>query len=173
VRKNRLIWRKAFHVKLFIWECAHSGPKRNLQIRVSWLDGNFWTIIKMSAEIAPYHWLTISVIVINAGSVLSWAFNYGEKQTHRIYAIKHFPQYLIMIIERRMNVILFVLLNNYKLWYYDTYINSVILVSNKITCNTRHVKLCHFISIIEVFLKFNSKSHCIRDMSIFSRTTTY
>lgn len=40
--------RTAFHVELFICERARSSPTRNLQIRVSRPDSNFWTIIKMS-----------------------------------------------------------------------------------------------------------------------------
>lgn len=40
-------------------------------------------------------------------------------------------------------------------------------------CDTRRVILRDFVSIIEVFLKFNSKSHCVRDTSIFSQTTAH
>lgn len=52
--------RTAFHVELFIWQRARSSPTRNLQIRVSRPDGNFWTIIKMSGQTTPYHLLNNS-----------------------------------------------------------------------------------------------------------------
>lgn len=65
---------------IYLRACTLSTPMRNFQIRVSWPDGNFWTIIKTSAQTTPYHGLTIRAITERMKHVFLAAYNCEEKQ---------------------------------------------------------------------------------------------